>query len=239
MFNVGGGELLVILLVALVVLGPTKLPVVARQIGGFMSHVRRLSSDFKREMENAVPEEVNELTRELDATRKSLRSPVSDREIERKARERGRELVASKPAEAPDVEGAVSTAAAAGMFPDDSPEAQAARNAAAATDTAETTDPAATPDTDQTTDTAAPADETTDPAAAPDTDQTTDPAAPADTAATTDTDETADPAATTDTDETADTAATTDTGESTDGARDAAQTTTDAEEAPVTDDRRG
>ena len=33
MFNIGGGELLIIFLVALVVLGPTKLPEAARQLG--------------------------------------------------------------------------------------------------------------------------------------------------------------------------------------------------------------
>ena len=34
MFNLGGGEMLVILLLALIVLGPERLPEAARQVGG-------------------------------------------------------------------------------------------------------------------------------------------------------------------------------------------------------------
>jgi len=54
MFNVGGGEVLVILLVALLVLGPNKLPEAARQVGQAMGHVRRLSSGFQRELREAM-----------------------------------------------------------------------------------------------------------------------------------------------------------------------------------------
>jgi len=43
MFNVGGGEFLIILLVALVVLGPTRLPEAARQIGKVLGDFRRMS----------------------------------------------------------------------------------------------------------------------------------------------------------------------------------------------------
>jgi sec-independent protein translocase protein TatB len=43
MFNVGGGELLVILLIALMVLGPDRLPGFARKAGKIMGDVRRIS----------------------------------------------------------------------------------------------------------------------------------------------------------------------------------------------------
>ena len=42
MFNVGAGELLVILLIALIVLGPDKLPDTARKIGNVMGELRRM-----------------------------------------------------------------------------------------------------------------------------------------------------------------------------------------------------
>lgn len=53
MFNVGGGELLVILLVALIVLGPQRLPGAARQVGRVMGDIRRISSGFQDELKNA------------------------------------------------------------------------------------------------------------------------------------------------------------------------------------------
>ncbi|HEX5366030.1 MAG TPA: Sec-independent protein translocase protein TatB [Acidimicrobiales bacterium] len=53
MFNVGGGELLVILLVALIVLGPQRLPGAARQIGKVAGDLRRMSDGFQRELRDA------------------------------------------------------------------------------------------------------------------------------------------------------------------------------------------
>ena len=50
MFNIGGGELIVILLIALIVLGPQRLPDAARQIGKAMGDLRRLSTGFQNEM---------------------------------------------------------------------------------------------------------------------------------------------------------------------------------------------
>ncbi|MEY2453455.1 MAG: sec-independent protein translocase protein TatB [Acidimicrobiaceae bacterium] len=56
MFNVGAGELLVILLIALIVLGPDKLPETARKIGNVMGELRRMSSGFQSEMRSAMDE---------------------------------------------------------------------------------------------------------------------------------------------------------------------------------------
>jgi len=54
MFNIGGGELLVIMLIALIVLGPQRLPDAARQVGKTMGDLRRLSSGFQNEMKSAL-----------------------------------------------------------------------------------------------------------------------------------------------------------------------------------------
>ena len=54
--NLGGAELLVILLVALLVLGPDKLPGAARSVGRGLSHLRRLSGGFEQEIRNAMGE---------------------------------------------------------------------------------------------------------------------------------------------------------------------------------------
>ncbi len=64
MFNIGGGELLVILLIALIVLGPTKLPEAARQVGAVARELRRMSSSFQAELKSALDEPVEAAARE-------------------------------------------------------------------------------------------------------------------------------------------------------------------------------
>jgi Tat protein translocase TatB subunit len=54
MFNVGGGEILVILLLALIVLGPQRLPGAARQVGKAMGDLRRVSNGFQAELRAAI-----------------------------------------------------------------------------------------------------------------------------------------------------------------------------------------
>jgi Tat protein translocase TatB subunit len=54
MFNIGSGEFVVILLVALIVLGPQRLPEAARQIGKVMGDLRRVSSGFQNELRTAL-----------------------------------------------------------------------------------------------------------------------------------------------------------------------------------------
>jgi sec-independent protein translocase protein TatB len=55
-FNVGGGELIVIALIALIVLGPQRLPEAARQVGKVMGDLRKLSTGFQNEMKTAFTE---------------------------------------------------------------------------------------------------------------------------------------------------------------------------------------
>lgn len=52
--NVGAGQILVILLVALVVLGPDKLPSAARSFGRVIREVKRVSGGFQQEMRDAM-----------------------------------------------------------------------------------------------------------------------------------------------------------------------------------------
>ena len=54
MFNVGGGEIFMLLLLALLLLGPEKLPETARKVGKFMAEVRRLTSGFEEEVRSAM-----------------------------------------------------------------------------------------------------------------------------------------------------------------------------------------
>jgi sec-independent protein translocase protein TatB len=98
-FNVGGGELLVIMLVALIVLGPQRLPDAARQIGKFMGELRRMSTGFQQELKDAM-----------------------DHPLEAAARERGAKHTAPTPPPAPgaDPPGAPSAPAPEAATPDTS-----------------------------------------------------------------------------------------------------------------------
>ena len=54
MGSLGGAEILVILVVALLVLGPERLPEAARQVGRVMAELRRMSSGFQAEIRDAM-----------------------------------------------------------------------------------------------------------------------------------------------------------------------------------------
>jgi Tat protein translocase TatB subunit len=57
--NVGTPELLVIMVVALLVLGPEKLPEVARKVGNVVGELRRMSAGFQAEVRDAMQEPLN------------------------------------------------------------------------------------------------------------------------------------------------------------------------------------
>ena len=57
--NLGPLEVLLILVVALLVLGPTKLPEAARQAGRAIGELRRMSSGFQAELRDALQEPVD------------------------------------------------------------------------------------------------------------------------------------------------------------------------------------
>ena len=56
MFGVGMPELLVILVVALLVLGPKRLPEIARSLGRGMAEFRRASNEFTRTLTASIDE---------------------------------------------------------------------------------------------------------------------------------------------------------------------------------------
>ena len=56
MFNVTGGELVIVFMAALVVLGPERLPDAARTVGKLMAQIRDVSQGFQRELKSALDE---------------------------------------------------------------------------------------------------------------------------------------------------------------------------------------
>lgn len=74
MFNVGGGEIIVIALIALIVLGPQRLPDAARQVGKVMGDLRRFSAGFQNEMKSAFVDE--ETATAISTARRDLLGPA-------------------------------------------------------------------------------------------------------------------------------------------------------------------
>jgi Tat protein translocase TatB subunit len=64
MFNVGGMELVVIGVIALIVLGPDKLPGALRQLGNFVGELRRVSRGFQTDLRSALDEAERDAERE-------------------------------------------------------------------------------------------------------------------------------------------------------------------------------
>lgn len=62
MGNLGMTEILMILVLALIIFGPRKLPELGRTLGQSLAHFRRASEDFKRQWEDEVDLEQRQLT---------------------------------------------------------------------------------------------------------------------------------------------------------------------------------
>jgi Tat protein translocase TatB subunit len=69
--TLGGPELLLILVIALIVFGPRKLPEIGKSLGKMMVEFRRASNDFKRTIEEEV--EADKMRQSLDATSEPAR----------------------------------------------------------------------------------------------------------------------------------------------------------------------
>ncbi len=79
MFDVGFSEILVILVVALVVIGPEKLPKVARTLGLLTGRLQRYAANIKADVERELRnEEVLRLEREAKNAIAQVESSVKD-----------------------------------------------------------------------------------------------------------------------------------------------------------------
>lgn len=70
MFDIGFLELLIVSVIALLVLGPERLPIAARKAGQWVSKARRMVSQFSREIDRQI--EAEELRAELKKQGESL-----------------------------------------------------------------------------------------------------------------------------------------------------------------------
>lgn len=79
MFNIGFSELILILLVAFVIVGPKDLPKVARALGRWVRQLQRMFQDFKDEV--GLDETMQELKSTEEDLNQTLRSVDPTREI--------------------------------------------------------------------------------------------------------------------------------------------------------------
>lgn len=71
MFNFQGSEIVIILLLALVVLGPEKLPEAMRKAGQMYGELKKMSSSFQSEFKSVLDEPVREVRETADLLRDS------------------------------------------------------------------------------------------------------------------------------------------------------------------------
>jgi sec-independent protein translocase protein TatB len=67
MFDIGWGEIIVIGVVALIVIGPKELPGTLRTLGQWMTKIRRMAGEFQNQFQEAIREaELHDLKKEVD-----------------------------------------------------------------------------------------------------------------------------------------------------------------------------
>ena len=52
--NIGGSEIVLIAILALILFGPKRLPEIGRQVGRAIAEVRKVSREFEREVKDAI-----------------------------------------------------------------------------------------------------------------------------------------------------------------------------------------
>lgn len=86
MFNVGFAELLLVLIIAYVIVGPKDLPKVARWLGRMVRRARRLIREIKDEVG------WDEMVSETADVRKDIDNAVKDADISAELKDAGKEL---------------------------------------------------------------------------------------------------------------------------------------------------
>ena len=109
MFDISWGELLLIGVVALVVIGPKELPTVLRTLGQWMAKLRRMATEFQNQFHEAMREaEVADLKKQVEDMTSQAQSyanfdPIGDvrKELESTQNQIEQAMTATPPAASP------------------------------------------------------------------------------------------------------------------------------------------
>jgi sec-independent protein translocase protein TatB len=111
MFNVTGGELIIILAVALVVLGPERIPEVARSAGRMINKLKTMTEGFSSGVSDVMDDPAMKPFKELTELAANPRQKLAEYALEAEAEERAKREAARQAADEP-VLGAISEPAA-------------------------------------------------------------------------------------------------------------------------------
>jgi Tat protein translocase TatB subunit len=95
MLNIGPPELIVILVIALVVVGPQRLPELARTLGRGLRELRKVQDDVRDMVSTGMDDELKQTANELKRTASELRSSTDVRSAFRNTPHRARQRAAS------------------------------------------------------------------------------------------------------------------------------------------------
>lgn len=138
MFGIGSTELLVILVVALIVLGPKSLASISRSLGKAMGEFRRVSTDFQRTLNAEVAQEEDEERRKKAAEKAAKTAAEAEAaKAARQERTASGEGTPTEEAAAPETSG---TEAATARTETEAPSAATAAPAPDASETGPTID---------------------------------------------------------------------------------------------------
>ncbi len=98
------GEMLIILLLALVVLGPQRLPEMARKVGGWVSELRAAAREITQGLEAEV-KDLREVGRDIRAPLDEIKKPLG--EVTEELDQAGRAWTGPKPLSGPTPEDAM------------------------------------------------------------------------------------------------------------------------------------
>ena len=123
MFNLQGSEIIFILLIALVVLGPEKLPGAIRRVTSLYAELRKLSSGFQDEFRSVLDEPIREMKSTADLMKNAADpkriAEEAEREAQMKAAADKKERQARETTSAMEAAGAAHLAEAAVVPTDD------------------------------------------------------------------------------------------------------------------------
>lgn len=102
MFDVGGGELILILLGIILLFGPKKLPELARSVGKGLRHVRKAQEDLTQQIRDISADVAEPVTRVQDQVKKEFTITVDDNAVARTVEKKPADTEDNNPANKPE-----------------------------------------------------------------------------------------------------------------------------------------